>query len=241
MSSSESLSRNVYETWHQNVASETAQADRPWHDLIFRHLRPEDLSGRRVLEIGCGRGELACRLASMPDGPRQLVAADFAQSAVYLGRKRADVARTSRLSWVVASMQDIAIRGEQFDTIISCETIEHVPDPQRAMNELRRVLRPGGRLLLTTPNYMGPLGAYRGYMRATGRRYTEGGQPICHLTSLPRTMAWVRRAGMRVAAVDAIGHYLPWPGREPIRMPSLESIRVLRWFALHSIVVADNT
>src|SRR5262249_30252737 len=130
MSSSESLSRNVYETWHQNVASETAQADRPWHDLIFRNLRPEDLSRRRVLEIVCGSVELACRLSSMTNGPRQIVAADFAQSAVHLGRKRAEVARASRLSWVVASMQDIAIRGERFDTIISCETIEHVPDPQ---------------------------------------------------------------------------------------------------------------
>src|SRR4029450_11272219 len=128
MSSSESLSRGVYETWHQNVASDIAEADRPWHELIFRHLRPEDISGRRVLEIGCGRGELACRLSSMPNGPRQLVAADFAQSAVHLGRKPAGLSHASRLSWVVASMQDIAIGSERFDTIISCETIEHVPD-----------------------------------------------------------------------------------------------------------------
>jgi 2-polyprenyl-3-methyl-5-hydroxy-6-metoxy-1,4-benzoquinol methylase len=239
--SSESLSRRVYETWHQDVASETAQADRPWHDLIFRYLRPEDISGRRVLEIGCGRGELACRISSMPSGPRRLVAADFAQSAVHLGRKRAEVSHASRLSWVVASMQGIALRGELFDTIVSCETIEHVPDPQGAVNELQRVLRPGGRLLLTTPNYMGPLGGYRGYMRATGRRYTEGGQPICHLTSLPRTILWIRRSGLRVRAVDAVGHYLPWPGRQPIRFPSLDSVRVLRWLALHSIVVAEKS
>ena len=240
MSSSESLSRLSYETWHQEVASETAQADRPWHELISRHLRAADISGRDVLEIGCGRGELACHLLSMHGGPRHLVAADFAQSAVRLGHKRASLLPAARPSWLVASMQHIAIAGETFDTIISCETIEHVPDPRGALHELQRVLRPGGRLLLTTPNYMGPLGAYRGYMRARGRRYTEGGQPICHLTSLPRTILWLQRSGLRVRIVDAIGHYLPWPGRQPIRFSSLESLRPLRWFALHSIVVADK-
>lgn len=240
MSSSESLSRAAYEAWHRDVQSDTAVADRPWHELILRHLRPEDISDRRVLEIGCGRGELACHLSSMMTAPRKFVAADFAQSAVHLGRKRAEISQSPRISWLVASMQGIAMQDAIFDTIISCETIEHVPEPQEAVMELRRVLRPGGRLLLTTPNYMGPLGAYRGYLRMSGRKYTEGGQPICHLTSLPRTIAWIRRAGLQLCAVDAIGHYLPWPGRPPVRFRSLESIRPLRWFALHSIVVAER-
>jgi SAM-dependent methyltransferase len=132
------------------------------------------------------------------------------------------------------------VSGSVFDTVISCETVEHLADPQRALREIQRVLRPGGRLLLTTPNYLGPLGLYRGYLRVRGRRYTEGGQPICRLTSLPRTLLWVWRAGLRVIEVDAVGHYLPWPGQPPRELAGLDDLRPLRWFALHSLVVAER-
>jgi len=240
MSSPESLARAAYEAWHPSVQSDLAQPDRPWHHLITMHLRPQDIAGRRVLEIGCGRGELACHLSTLADPPSHFVAADFAQSAVRLGRSRAERAATTRLSWLVASIQDVPLPDAAFDTVISCETIEHLPEPTKALREIRRILRPGGRLLLTTPNYLGPLGFYRGYLRLRGRRYTEGGQPICRLTSLPRTLLWMRRAGLHVRTVDAIGHYLPWPGQPPREMPRLDAIRPLRWFALHSLVVAEK-
>jgi 2-polyprenyl-3-methyl-5-hydroxy-6-metoxy-1,4-benzoquinol methylase len=234
----ETAAREVYETWHSAVDAAESPGTTPWHLLIARYLAPGDVRGQRVLEIGCGRGELAGRLAMMADGPRFLVAADFAQSAVRVGRQRAG--GDGRLSWTVASIQDIPAAASTFDTVISCETIEHVPDPRGALREVRRVLRSGGRLLLTTPNYLGPMGLYRAYLRLIGRRYTEGGQPICHLTSLPRTIAWVQRAGLTVRAVDAVGHYLPWPGRPPRELSALDRVRPFRWFALHSIVVAEK-
>ena len=240
MSSRESASRAVYETWHEQVASDDKEADRPWHDLLFRHLAADDVAGRRVLEIGCGRGELACHLATAQHSPGWLVAADFAGSAVQLGRRRSQDRSVPGVSWLVASMQQIPVDDGVFDTIISCETIEHVPNPQEAVRELKRVLKPGGRLFLTTPNYLGPFGAYRGYLRARGRRYTEGGQPICHLTTLPRTITWLLRAGLRVSAIDAVGHYILWPGKPASRVPWLDDHRFLRWFALHSLVVAEN-
>lgn len=236
----EARAREIYESWHSSVESDVRSPDTPWHTLVSRHLTSDDLADRRVLEIGCGRGELVQRLVQGAIGPRHLVAADFARSAVQSGRRRFLAGSSRRVSWAVASIQDIPVADATFDTVISCETIEHVVDPVRALEEIRRVLRPGGRLLLTTPNYLGPMGLYRGYLRFRGRRYTEGGQPICHLTSLPRTIVWLRRAGLRVRVVDAVGHYLPWPGRSPLSNPRLDSIRPLRWFALHSLVVAEK-
>jgi SAM-dependent methyltransferase len=235
--------RRIYDDWHARAESPHAVADAPWHELLFRHLRPaRDIARCRVLEIGCGRGELAARFAMGTSSPRLYVAADFAGAALAFARRRAiDVRHRHALHFAAADMQAIGLEGGVFDTVISCETIEHLPDPVAALREVHRVLRAGGRLFLTTPNYLGVFGAYRIYLRATGRRYTEGGQPICRVTSLPRTVGWVRRAGLRIVTLDADGHYALWPGRAPVRRACPEWLSTVVWpFGLHSIVVAEK-
>lgn len=231
--------KHEYDAWHARHAVDE-EADAPWHRLVRYHLRPDvDLAGRRVLEIGCGRGGFSCWLAAHPASPFELTAADFSDTAVAMGRDFALRKRLDNISWRVADIQRLPFADDTFDTAISCETVEHVPDPAGAVRELSRVLRPGGRLLLTTPNYCSTSGLYRAYLWACGRRFTECGQPINNLTYLPLTRAWIRRAGLRITAVDAIGHYLPFPGRPPIRFPRLDNPRpLMKWLALHSLVVA---
>lgn len=232
--------RARYERWHDRFAVD-ASVETPWHALILEHLGPADLAGKRVLEIACGRGGLACRLAGQPLRPACLVAADFSQAAVAKGKAFAATHHVSGIHWELSDIQKIGHADASFDTVISCETIEHVPDPRSALRELTRVLKPGGRLLLTTPNYLGSLGLYRLYLRLRGRRYSEEGQPINRFMLLPLTVARVKRAGLRVTAIDAVGHYLLWPGRPPIEVPRLNDPRVLmRWFGLHSLVVAEK-
>jgi 2-polyprenyl-3-methyl-5-hydroxy-6-metoxy-1,4-benzoquinol methylase len=241
MSSAEPRARAVYERWHERVQCDDATADRPWHALVYAHLDDADLAGRELLEIGCGRGELACELMASTRAPVRLIAADFAHAAVRLGRARAASRAVAGLSWMVADVQRIGLPGASVDTVISCETIEHLPDPVQALREFRRVLRPGGRVILTTPNYFGPFGLYRAYLRLRGRRYTEGDQPICRLTMLPRTLFWIWRAGLRVRAVDAAGQYLLAPGRLPWEPAFLKRLNWLLWpLGLHSLVVAEK-
>jgi 2-polyprenyl-3-methyl-5-hydroxy-6-metoxy-1,4-benzoquinol methylase len=241
MNSPDLETRQYYERWHQDLEVDR-EAGGPWHDLVREYLDPDrDVAGKTVLEIGCGRGGLACWLGSLPNPSRQIVAIDYAHSAVHKARAFAESLELTVISWAVGDIQSIAHADQSFDTVISCETVEHVPDPGKAVAELARVLKRGGKLLLTTPNYLGPYGLYRMYLRLRGRRFTEVGQPINNVTLLPRTIRWISKAGLRIIAVDAVGHYLMVPGRAPIRLERFSDPRfIVRWFGLHSIVVAQK-
>ncbi len=232
--------RHQYEEWHGHYAVDR-DADTPWHRLVLAHLDADrDICGKQVMEMACGRGGFAVRLMRTGARPPHLVAADFSSAAVAKGKAFAQECALGAIRWEVADAQALCHPDASFDTVISCETIEHLPRPAAAVTEFARVLRPGGRLLLTTPNYMGPMGLYRGYARVLGRPYKEEGQPINRLTMLPRTVSWLRSAGLTVTDVDASGHYLPWPGQPPVEMRAIERLRTLRWFALHSLVVAEK-
>jgi 2-polyprenyl-3-methyl-5-hydroxy-6-metoxy-1,4-benzoquinol methylase len=209
--------------------------------MIKSRLDPSrDLAARRVLEIGCGRGGFACWLARHPGRP-EVVAADFSPGAVAKAQQFASKIGVDGIQWEVADIQKLDQFEEEFDTVISCETIEHVPDPPLAVRQLARVLKPGGRMLLTTPNYLSTIGLYRAYCWVRGKKFDEGGQPICQLTLITKTRAWVRAAGLRVIETEGVGQYLPVPGRPPIRIGFMEHPhQLMRWFGLHSLVVAEK-
>ncbi|HRC87720.1 MAG TPA: class I SAM-dependent methyltransferase [Thermoanaerobaculia bacterium] len=233
-------SREAYQAWHRPLGVEL-EPDAPWHRMIRARLEPgRDLAGRRVLEIGCGRGDFACWMARQPSRPQRVVAADFASVAVERGRRFAAELGLENLAFTVADIERLPFETASFDTVVSCETVEHVPSPPRALLELARVLRPGGRLFLSTPNYFNVWAFYRGALRLAGRRFSEAGQPINQLMLAPRTLAWVRGAGLEVEAFDGVQHTFPtWPGRAALSLPALERARPLtRWFGQQTLVVA---
>jgi ubiquinone/menaquinone biosynthesis C-methylase UbiE len=226
--------RLTYDAWHTAVSG-SAALDTPWHRMVQEWINVgRDLAGKRVLEIACGRGDFATWCAGLPSPPALLVAADFSGVAVRLAR--GVVKARSRVAFFEGDAQAIGVASGSFDTVICCETLEHLHQPRAALAELARVLRPGGHLFLTTPNYLGPMGAYRGYLRLTGRRFSEEGQPINRFLLAPWLRRWVRRAGLQIVSCDGTGHYLPWPRRAPILVGT--RVRGLATFGLHSLTVA---
>ncbi len=142
-----------YDEWHrrriETEAATVAEPSHPWHLTVARLL--PDLNGRRVLEVGCGRGDFAIWLASRYAGA-EVVGIDFSASAIEIAKGRA-VAGGSRVSFQVDDSQSLSFADQSFDYVISCECLEHVPQPERMAREMHRVLRSGGEFILTTENY----------------------------------------------------------------------------------------
>ena len=116
-----------------------------------------DVAGKRVLEVGCGRGAVCRWLA---DVGADVVGVDISSAAVKLAR---DLVPNAALS--VADAAALPFPHVSFDVVISLETLEHVPNHRRALRELVRVTRPGGRILISTPNHLNQLHVYRALLR----------------------------------------------------------------------------
>jgi SAM-dependent methyltransferase len=226
----------AYDEWHRNLDADDDPIDTPWHQMAIPQLPPVD--GLRVLEIGCGRGGFSRYLASKG---ADLVAADLSPAAVEMAGRR--LTPFDRAEPVVADIQALRFERDSFDLVVSLDTIEHVPYPTRAVAELVRVLRPGGRLILTTNNYFGLIGLWRAAMRLAGFRFTEFGQPINQPLMLFPSARMLRSLGCRVDLIDNTGHYLRVPRYQMgyLRLGFLERPHPLtKWFGTHRLAVATK-
>lgn len=106
------------------------------HVAAYRMLAPFLPEGR-ILDLGCGAGHSVSELA-----PRETVGVD---------RNAAALAGQARETHV-ADMRELPFEDASFAGILAVQSIEHLPDPERAVAEARRVLRPGGTAIWVTPN-----------------------------------------------------------------------------------------
>ena len=104
------------------------------------------LSGKRVLDMGCGAGLLAEPLARMGGA---VTGIDAAPENIVVA---CDHAAQSGLTIDYRTGENETVAGEAFDLITCLEVIEHVADPARFVAGLASLLAPGGLLILSTPN-----------------------------------------------------------------------------------------
>jgi SAM-dependent methyltransferase len=114
----------------------TADDARPLIVAALVEARP-----RRVLEVGCGWGELAEWVARATGA--EVVATDQAPRMVELSRERG-------LDACLADVQHLPFDDATFDPAVAAWMLYHVPELDRGLHELERVLRPGGRLVVAT-------------------------------------------------------------------------------------------
>lgn len=120
------------------------------HDLIhLAALRP----GERLLDVGCGTGIVA-RLASQQVGPDGTVAGLDANPGM-LAIARSVTPEDVSIEWYESSAEEMPLPDEAFDVVLCQISLQFMMNKLAALREMRRVLVPGGRIVLNVP---GPAG-----------------------------------------------------------------------------------
>ncbi|MDI9636885.1 methyltransferase domain-containing protein [Kamptonema cortianum] len=112
-------------------------------NLALRLLKNRSQPDHKILDVGCGTGALLHQIQ------QQFWAAglDFSHHALSFSRQR------GLKHLLFADAQSIPLNDGSFDTVISLDTIEHVPNDAAAISEIFRVLKPGGTIIMNVPAF----------------------------------------------------------------------------------------
>lgn len=156
--------------------------------------------GDRVLEVGCGHGLHARRYADR-----------FEYVGVDLSASLVDVCRTAASEWPVDAtfkqMDAMTLDwpAEEFDAVVGTAILHHLGDPQGALEEWARVVKPGGTVVVMEPNPMFPKDLVETYTRPE-----EYNKRYIFPWRLRRTLADLEGVSWRV---EPRIYTLPWPRR----------------------------
>ena len=129
---------NYYE-----IGVKTNFLQKHWHTRKWHHLKESfgDIEGKSLLDIGCADGTTTRQLQKiMPKA--KIVGVDYYKSAIdYANKKR------SKIKFVCADVHDLPFENNSFEIVTAIETLEHLENPKKALDEIRRVLKPEGHLM----------------------------------------------------------------------------------------------
>lgn len=106
---------------------------------LLPYIRP----GMRVLDFGCGPGTISVSLAAAA-APAEMHGIDMEESQVELARAVAQAENLDNALFQVGDVTDLPFEDEYFDVAHCHNVLMHVPDTMAALNEVKRVLKPGG-------------------------------------------------------------------------------------------------
>lgn len=202
----------TYRSFYEEVGEKYPEEDRVYRSLrgrLRKRFVSEWLSKQqgRFLDVGCNRGMY---LASYENGPRFGI--DISHSVLRLARK------DGNLRLAVADAQRLGcLREGSFDFVLCSEVLEHVASPERVVSGIFRVLREGGRVLLTTPNYRGrkPGWVDTGLLRTYGIRGVQGERYFHTAFRHGELAAMGREAGLVVAEQGTLEKEIKYAAKIP--------------------------
>lgn len=135
--------RDYYEELWQRLPEQLSAPD--W-ELRRSFLLAAVREGDRALDLGCGEGDFT---AELERAGARAIGVDVAEAALVRARSR-----HPELDFRLTAIEGpLPFEDNRFELVWASEVIEHVPDTARWLSEVRRVLVPGGQLLLSTPSH----------------------------------------------------------------------------------------
>ena len=113
-------------------------------------------SGMTLLDCGCGPGTVTLGLAEAV-APAQTVGIDLEPSMVDRATSFAAGRRTDNIEFQVADIRDLPFPDDSFDVVFTSAVLEHLGDPERALREIHRVVKPGGLVGVINTDWGDPL------------------------------------------------------------------------------------
>lgn len=141
-----------YEKYYEKISlreipKETKFLEQFRINLIVKLLKDniKFLESKKILDLGCGDGEIICRIANFS---KNCVGIDIAKNRLM---KFKDQANRLGVKLVQGSIEKTSFPNQEFDVVICTEVLEHIKDYKRVLLEVSRILKGNGYLLLTVP------------------------------------------------------------------------------------------
>ena len=156
----------------------------------------------RVLDAGCGTGEVALALARVA---KQVDAVDFAEEMLAVAREKTARLGLSNVTFQQMGVESLSFPSASFDAVVLSNVLHLIDEPRNALSEARRVLKPNGRLV--APSYCHAEGLKAAFLSRLTSLLV--GVPVRQRFGVGEVLGMVEAAGFRVTAREVVQFKMP--------------------------------